>query len=686
MRTSQRIAVVAAVASVVALCTVAISARVAAVGTRTITIEDQAGFAAGELTRTSAHSDGTLRIGVELHRIALPDIPLVYRVARAPDGSEILGTGNEGRIYRLRGEQLTLIGETHQLLVSALAIGDGGIIYAGTLPEGRIYAIDAQGHMRELARPPGAQHVWALLWDAARHVLYAGTGPEGKVFTITAGGQVDVAYDGEFVHVLSLARDATDGAIYAGTSDQALVLRLGAPGRATVVADLPGNEVTALAVHAGTIVAAANEFAEPPATPAVVAAPGVVVPHPTTAPAPRRAGKGKLFRISASDSRTELLLASDDGQLTSVALADDGTVYAGVGKDGHIVRVLPDRTTAVWIDVDERQVLALDLLSPEPLFATGDEGAVYRVVAAAPSHPEWTSKALDCEFPSRFGALTWRADHAVGFQTRSGNVEKPDATWSDWSAPLAQPGAIRSPAARFLQLRATLGSRDSVLRSVTAFYLPQNQRAVVRDVAVAPHRAPTKVQNGAQQTSSDDPPAPATSYRITWKVDNADGDRLRFRIQFREEAQTQWRDVLRESEVLSRAEYAWDTSAVPDGWYRLRVRASDELANPATLTLDHTADSGPVLVDNHAPRLEGLAGAAGHVRGHAVDAASPLARLDYAIDGGEWHLFYPSDDLCDSLDEAFDVAPPGLAAGAHIVAVRATDAAGNIVTADVTLR
>lgn len=661
-----------------------------AVTTRSFEIDAQGTFAAGELARAAAFSDGTVRASVDVRRLPLTDTPVAWSIARAADGTTYIGTGNEGKVWRLRGEQLAVFAETGQLVVSSLALADDGTLYAGTLPGGKIYAIDTRATApvtaRELARPAAAEHIWALAWDARRRTLFAGTGPEGKVFAVSPQGQADVWLDSEASHVMSLALD-TDGALYAGTSDGALVIKISAANRSEVLFDLLGTEVDALVVSAGTLVAAANDFAEPPGA---GAAPSVPTPATSARGAPPRprAGKGKIFRLD-QDGRADLLLTSDDGHFTSVELADDGTIYAGAGKDGRIHRILPDRSTATWIDVDERQVLAIDLVSSDPVFVTGDVAAVYRVVPGTPTNAEWTSKVLDAGFRARFGQLDFRGEGTLALQTRSGNTERPDTTWSEWSAAASAPGPVRSPAARYLQVRARLGTSATVLRSVTAYYLPQNQRAFVREVTMASHRAARPADAAA---TADDVPAPSSQYRVTWKIENTDGDRLRYRVAFRSEMrgteQPVWREMLRESEIHTRLEHTWETSGVPDGWYRLRVRATDALSNPTPYVLDHTAESGPVLVDNHAPRIDGLTQSGNTLRGRAIDDASPIAKLELSVDGGEWQMFFPEDDLLDTLAESFvvDLGTLGLAAGTHLVAVRATDSGGNPVSADATVR
>ncbi len=668
----RRALVLSSSAAVFASIVVALAPRVSAVATRSFTIDDAASFQAGELDGTQAHSSGNVTLGASLRRLALDDVPVAYCFARGPDGSVFIGTGNEGKVYRLRGDSLAVYAETHQLLASALAVDPRGNLYVGTLPEGRIYLVNPQGQLRELVKPDATDHIWSLVWNERDQHLYAATGPEGKVFSITPAGVAEVYYDSQAAHVMTLAL-ADDGTLYAGTSEQALVLRLRGPGRAEVVHDFPGNEITSIAVRNGTLAVAANEFTAPPA-----AAPTKNVDgssNNTAAPTRARPGKGRLFRVDDT-GRVERVYENEEGHFTSVQIDDEGTIYAGLGKDGRVMRFARNGSYATYLDVDERQVLAIDVLGQEPLFVTGDSAAVYRVLRGAPEDAMWTSKVLDAEFNARFGEITWRARGAIELQTRSGNTETPDGSWSDWSAPIRTAGPIRSPAARFLQIRARFtNDRDAVLHAITAYYLPQNQRASVRDVALKP-----------PASKNDDPsPRVSTTYGLTWKVDNPDNDNLRYRLKFRAEGQTLWREMHRESEVITRTEYDWETSGVPDGYYVVQVEASDEVSNPEPLTLRATTESEPLLIDNHPPRIEGLRREGARITGRVIDGLGPIARLEYSVDGREWHVFFPLDDLLDTAEERFAL-PIDQLTGPHIVGVRARDAAGNVVSAELEIR
>ena len=673
--TSKRALILTAVATGLSVALVLLGENAAAVSTRSFQIDDAGAFAAGEMEGAAAHSDGSVTPSAEVRRLALDDVAVAWTFARARDGTAYIGTGNDGKIYRLRGDALTEHADTEQLVVSALAVADDGTLFAGTLPEGKLYRVDAQGQATELVDLADADHVWELVWDAQRRRLFAATGPNGKVFAVDPrAGSADVFWDSEAAHVMSLALDG-DGALYAGTSDEALVVRLSAPGRAEVVHDFPGNEVTALAVRDGRLAVAANEFPDPPAVG------GSTKTKSSSFPPRPAAGKGRLFRVQ-SDGRTERVYAQDDGHFTSVQISEDGTIWAGAGKEGRIHRVAPDGAHAVWIDVDERQVLEIDLLGADPMFVTGDAGAVYRIVPGQPPNATWTSKVLDARFVSRFGQLDWRGAAGISFQTRSGNVEEPDDTWSEWSAAVQAPGPIRSEAARFLQVRARF-PRDASARlfAVTAFYLPQNQRPRVSNVRIKEDAERAKNKN--KNRSPEDPPEPSTEYKLTWDVTNPDDDRLRYRLQYRQEAQTIWRDVLRESEELTENEHTWDTAGLPDGWYVVQVIATDELSNPGGQTMRDTATSEPIRIDNHPPEIEQLRGQGTVVSGLAVDGLGPIAKLEWAVDGREWRMFYPADDFFDTARERFQIDVAPLDPGPHVVAVRATDAAGNTVSAEV---
>lgn len=240
-------------------------------------------------------------------------------------------------------------------------------------------------------------------------------------------------------------------------------------------------------------------------------------------------------------------------------------------------------------------------------------------------------------------------------------------------------GPVRSPAARFLQVRALFVDQAAVLRALSVYYLPQNQRPVLMDVGLK-----ARTTKRAADVDPTAPPAASPSIALTWRVENVDGDRLRYRLRFREETQTVWREVLRDSETLSATEYTWNTTAIPDGWYVIEVEATDELSNPDAYTLRSHVASEPILVDNTPPEVVDLAAAGTRITGRARDGMGPISRIEIAIDGGDFRPIFPDDDLLDTREERFAIDVTTLSGllrplvpGSHIASVRAYDAAGN---------
>jgi hypothetical protein len=226
---------------------------------------------------------------------------------------------------------------------------------------------------------------------------------------------------------------------------------------------------------------------------------------------------------------------------------------------------------------------------------------------------------------------------------------------------------------------------NAVLTEVTIPFVTDNVRPVVTEINAAVKGAPAKEPDKGIPASGGDLPKHENVVKVTWKVDNADSDPLRYRVAFKREGQQQWRDALKSDEVLTKSELEWDTTALPEGKYRVRVEASDEQANPPDQVQKHALESETVLVDNTPPRIDNLTLTGRRLRAQVVDGTSPIARVEVAVDGKpEWRPLAAADGIFDTPSEAIDadvavLVPPG----SHIVVVRAYDAAGNAVSRDV---
>jgi len=635
-----------------------------AVSTKSFVLDTSDAFEKGTLKGAAAHASGKLTRAVSSERTVVDGVPVAYASAVGRDGAIYVATGNEGRIYKSSKEGVKLFADTDAALLTSLVWADD-TLYAGSLPGGRVFAIALDGKVRELAKLPGAEHVWALAYSAAHRTLYAATGPEGKLFSLDEKGQAQLMYDDEAEHLLALDLDA-QGRVYAGTSNGARLLRISGKS-AEVLYDFPGQEITTLDVGPRFVAVASNEFPAP--LPAVGDAKDLGVAARTKR---LRPGKGSVYTVDFA-GRVEELGRFDSAHVSALEI-DPATdsVHAGLAQEGRIVRLSPNGERAVWADVDERQIAAIHLVSSTPHFVSSDGVSVYRV-REPKSEGEWVSAALDAKAPARFGELSFRGavtpPGTISFATRSGNTETPDATWSSWSTESTTQNPIKSPSARFLQLRAKL-TGDAELYAVEAYYLPQNLVAHVRNVHLK------------TQPKSDDATKPrATQLGLTWDVDNPDDDKLRYRLFAKREGQTAWLPLQREYELLEQTDYSWETRNIPDGYYRVRVLVSDEATNPEPYVARTEAISAPILVDNHAPELRELRFAAGKLSGRAVDTIGPVTQLELSVDTGLYRPVFPVDDLLDTNNEAFQVELTSLSTGTHTVSMRASDAAGNTTSA-----
>jgi hypothetical protein len=687
-------------------------------------------FEEGEATGTSILPAGEVVPGLVTVRTPV-DAAFVWCSTASRDGATAyLGTGDEGRVYAVPTGAAPIVSATGGAKaaasatpataparkvvtldapwVTALATKANGALLAATTPGGRVFEVDSKAGTSRVLGTVGAGHVWALARDDKAGVTYVGTGAPGKVFVLDDAGKSRQLWDARDKHVVALVRDS-DGTLLAGTSEEAILYRVRPDGRAEALQDFEAEEVRAIVRAPSGLYVAVNDFenvSSPLVIPGPVAAKGTKIvlgiggPPSSAGSLPRPSGrkaKSAVYRLEA-DGHIEQVFASPDGYLTALSVADDGSVYAAAGTQGHVYRLLPDRTASLVVDLPERQALTLVRAGGGGalLVGTGDAAGMYRAHAPGTAGGHYLSKVLDAEFPARWGVLRWLGNN-VTFETRSGNTAKPDQGWNGWKAldrnqTAASGGAghIQSPGARYVQYRATLGGAQSRLRGVTVNYLPHNQRARVTELTLAESGGGSAAAIGTTTAAVVTArPVHTPVLKLRWKTDNPDGDEVIYRLQFRGPGESIWRPLVPgpgAPEPIGKTEYDWNTEGVPDGLYVVRVTVSDERAQPREQAMSSTFDSVPLLVDNGKPEVDGIAVNYPVISGRARDDGSAIAQIEYSIDGGEAALAAPTDGIADDLVEAFSFRLPALARGPHAITIRATDGADNVGVAQLTVK
>ena len=650
------------------------------------TVED---FEEGEATGTSVTAPGQVEPGLTSRRFAV-DSAFLWSSALSRDGSTAyFGGGDPGRVYSVpvAGGQPRMLAQLPEPWVTALAAEGGDSLLAATTPGAKLYRVSTKdGKYKEIAHLD-TEHIWSLVYDEKKRLTYAATGVSGKVVVIDAQAKVKVLWSADDQHLVSLVPDG-QGGMLAGSAEKAILFRISDAGKARAIADFEAQEVRAIATVGNVTYVAVNNFESGESEDKTIkdkGAKGIALVIGGNSPAapgklPRPGApkaKGAVYRVEAGGA-IESVLTLSQGYFTSLLADKAGNVFAAAGSEGKVYRIDVNRNTALVLDLAERQALSL-LLSPRGfLVGSGDAGAVYAAELASPAQATYLSKVFDAARFAKWGRLRYGASASLAIETRSGNTAKPDANWDGW-VKLLEPafannqgfGRVASPAARYVQYRVNLPS-SSVLRETVLSYRPQNLRPRLVEMTLA------------------DPPSPTAEKRehspllkLRFKVENPDNDTLSYRLSYKRETDTLWRPVVPADEAITKAEYDWNTEAVPDGDYVVRVQVSDAPSVYQDDALDFTFTSAPVLVDNTRPAIANLSATAPTLSGQALDVGSAITAIEFQIDGGQWHAASVADGLLDQKTEGFSLKLPRLSPGDHSVAVRAFDAANNLGVAHV---
>ncbi len=641
--------------------------------------DTQAHFLEGEIQDLSVSREGTVRLGPSVAPFATTDESYVWSLAQDGSGTIYAGTGNEGRIYRISsGGDPELVFDSPEVAIFALVVGSDGTVYAGSSPSGLIYAISPGKEPRTLAHT-GDHHVWALA--LARGRIYAATGgQQGRVVSVSLGGDVETVLEAADANVVSLLR-RSDGILYAGTDENGLIYRIEEKD-ATVLYDAIENEVHTMALAAdGTLYAGAMSQ-DVRVTPSGGSS--------RAAESPGSRSRSALYAIQPSGSGYRLWETSA-AMMLSVGENADGAIEIVTGDEGGLHHVYPRGGHAL--------VARLHEASPWTFLSNGrgggwlgsaGTGKIWSIDSGASAKGVLTSEPEDFGLVSRWGQLTAQAETAkgasLGFETRSGNRETPDETWSDWA--VVADGRIASPAARFIQYRATLtgsGGSSPLLRRVRIAGLQDNVRPMVLTFRVS---APGSKANGDGPQAKGGPNGPRGSVggsdaRGVWKLDwsgaDVNDDDLVYALHFKGRAERDWKLL---EDDLTATSYTWNTESAPEGAMQVRLTVSDEASNPPHLALSAERLSEPFEIDHTPPvvslEISTLSSGAVRIEGRMSDATTALVEAAYSLNAGPWHVLFPSDDIFDSTEEAFGAKLDGLASGEYTIVVRAVDGLGNV--------
>src|SRR5579863_5983716 len=100
----------------------------------------------GTATGVAIRSVGGLELAPSFKTLYGTPSTYVWGIAGDDAGNLYAATGAPARIYRITPDgKAAIIFEAQELQVQAVQVGPGGVIYAGTAPDGKVYKIERKG-------------------------------------------------------------------------------------------------------------------------------------------------------------------------------------------------------------------------------------------------------------------------------------------------------------------------------------------------------------------------------------------------------------------------------------------------------------------------------------------------------------------------------------------------------------
>ncbi len=666
----------------------------------------------GRLVGVTLTARGELTLAPAVHKLAELGEPLVWSLVADARGNLYVGTGNEGKIFRIGRDGTTAqVFDAEEPEVYALAVAPDGTLYVAPSPGGKIFAVSPAGEAVLVATLP-CSYVWSLALDAGG-ALYAATGEKAGLYRVARTAAPELVFAPTQIHLRSMVA-ASGGTFFTGSSKSGYLYRVTGDGKAFTLYDAAVEELHALALAPGAAVYAAGllesgQRAEQQGEQAVPAdeereeVQEVVLPPARITPsgAPRATG-AVVYAIDLEGNATELWRSQRECVL-ALAVTGSGEVVAGSSEKGKLLVIRRGEEATVLTTVDGEQVTAI---LPDPgnalYVATSHPGRVFRVGPEQEQVGTYESEVIDAKVVAQWGQVRWKAvgePSLMRLYTRSGNTKEPDGTWSPWSRPYlhAEGEQVESPPARFLQWKAELrrgGSEAATVSRVSIAYRQKNLPPEVSGITVLPpgeyYAPPRDGRDEGQQGEADRTPRglrmprqlgksePRAGWRTaSWRFSDPNDDYLLFSLSYRRVGAKSWRRLVTD---LDNSYYSWDSRLIPDGEYELQVEASDAPSNAEGEALKGSRLSEPFVVDNTGPQVAPSRWdkRAGKAVVEVRDQWSVLQRVECALDAGTWMVLQPRDGVLDARQEVFEVQLKLAPGEEKELVIRAVDAVGNV--------
>lgn len=669
-------------------------------------VNSRADVLKGDARGVSIDHNGEITLAPRLTEVFKTEQPYIWSSAIDSGGNVYLGTGGDGKVFKVDASgKNSLFADLAELNVSAMAIGKSGEIFAATSPDGKVYRLDSSGKA-EVYFDPKAKYIWSLavLPDG----LAVGTGDAGKIYKVksaNASPDTSLLFDTSESHIITLAADR-QGNLYAGTDSNGIVMKFGSDGKPFGLLDSSLREIHEIAIGPdGSVyalaLAASVSVPKPEAEAAAAATPesktvSVEKPNPAVPETPAKsrydlsAAKSAVYRV-LPDGSVDVIWASPTVVGFSLYAHQSGSgVLVGTSDKGRIYNVSNSGSETLVLQTDANQISTIRTDGKSLIATSSNQGSLFKFGPESVAEGNYDSAVLDAKGTATWGRIWFRSAGNVAIQTRSGNTEKPDETWSGWSAAIADQKGVQvtSPKARYFQWRAVLKPSAATLNEVNLAFVARNIAPEILSIQILP----TNVGLAANPPIQIDPnielagmsPAefgipvvavpPRKVYQrgatsLQWTAEDRNGDRLVYDVMYREVGETEFKPL---RTAIGENFIAIDGQSLADGRYVFKIVAKDSPSNPAPTALAGEMTTERIDIDNTPPTVTPGNVGGSRVTFTANDKASYLVRAEYSINGGDWKPVYADDGISDSPTETYTI-DVGTASGEQIVTLRVFD-------------
>ena len=191
--------------------------------------------------------------------------------------------------------------------------------------------------------------LWAIA-EAPDGSMYAATGHSGKVYKISPNGKASLLWASQQTEVFALCVDAK-GALYAGTSPNGAVYKIEGT-NARKIWPSPAKYIWALRPASdGSLFIATGE-------------------------------QGRIYRLTPGSSSADVYYETGQANVTALALAPNGRLYAGTDPNGILYEITAPKTGNILYDSTLPEIRAIAIDSKGMVYAAAMGGAIATRTAA----------------------------------------------------------------------------------------------------------------------------------------------------------------------------------------------------------------------------------------------------------------------------------------------------------------